>query len=386
MLFIIMCTVGAVVYIIYARYFRRNALNGLDYSAYTSTHEVFEGDDFYLYECMVNDKDMAMPNIRVETQLPYGLDFCVYSDRGGNDVAQNLNSVESVFVLKPNNEVKRRWRINAKKRGVYHLGSVRVVARDLFGVNRIATHYDQMAVYDNKITVLPRSIDIEREFAPATDPYGDISAYFNMISDPLSVSGAREYVAGDPINKINWKSSARMHRMIVNTDEYNEKRSYDIIFNIQSQARETEGSAPQNTDISEMGISLCATLFDKSLVNGISVRMMCNALCEGDEGEYLVSAEFEDRGDIITSMRMLAQLRSEISCRFERLLALILENEELRNDRSVILISPYVDKEIADFTKKLDEMDVPVCIFVTSHRGTSIDIPENVPVFYRTHK
>lgn len=384
MYFVILCAVAVIYYILYARRFRKNALEGFEYSAKTSTHEVFEGDEFYLYESIVNAKDMPMPNIRVETQLPYGLDFCLYD--GESSRKANRNRVESIFVLKPNNTVDRRWRIVAKKRGVYHLGSVHVAVSDLFGIIKIYTHYDMEQGHSNRITVLPKTIDIEKCFAPATDPYGDVATNFNLLSDPLIWAGAREYVGGDPINKINWKSTARLHKPMVNIDEYNEKHSYDIIFNIQSQARENEGTAPQNTAISEMGISLCASIIDQCCTKGISVRMFANSVKQADDEEYSVSPEYKDRGDLICAMRMLAEMRSEISCRFERMLDILLANEALNKNRSVILISPYVDKETADFASLLTEKEIDITIFVTSHRSTAIELPKSVNVFYKTYK
>jgi len=384
MYFVILCAVAVIYYLIYARRFRKNALEGFEYSAKTSSHELYEGDEFYLYESIVNAKDMPMPNIRVETQLPYGLDFCLYD--GESARRANRNRVESIFVLKPNNTVDRRWRIIAKKRGVYYLGSVHVSVSDLFGIIKIYTHYDMEKGHSNRITVLPKTIDIEKCFAPATDPYGDVTTNFNLLSDPLIWAGAREYVGGDPINKINWKSTARLHKPMVNIDEYNEKHSYDIIFNIQSQARENEGTVPQNTAISEMGISLCASIIDQSCTKGISVRLLANSVNEDNDGEYFISREYKDRGDLIHAMRMLAEMRSEISCRFERMLDKLLAEDILSKNRSIIIISPYVDKETADFTSALVDKGIDASIFVTSHRSTAIELPRSVPVFYKTYK
>ncbi|MBR5515624.1 MAG: DUF58 domain-containing protein [Clostridia bacterium] len=387
MLFLISCAVIITVYLIYSRYFRKNALKNLEYSTKTSAHEIFEGDDFYLYENISNAKNMPLPNIRVETQLPYGLEFCLYSDGAkGKSRSMGRCSVESIFVLKPNNAVERRWRINARKRGVYYLGSVRVALSDLFGITKIYTHFDSQKSTENRITVLPRSLNIEKTFAPATDPYGDISSTFNLLSDPLIWAGAREYAPGDPINKINWKSTARLSRPMVNIEEYNEKHSYDIIFNIQSHQRENEGSMPQNSEISEMGISLCASLIDHCCTQGISVRLFSNCRSTEEGNEYFTSPEYKDRGELLAAMRMLAEMDTHISCRFERLLELLLREEKTEDNRSIILISPYIDKEIVEFSKILLSRGINISVFLTSHRTASIDMPKEVNIYYKTYK
>jgi len=386
-LFITACAVILIVYFIYSRHFRKNALNGLSYTTKTSTHEIFEGDDFYFYEHIENAKNMPLPNIRVETQLPYGLDFCLYSDNArGNTRSTTRPYVESVFVLKPNNSVERRWRINARKRGVYYIGSVRVAVSDLFGITKIYTHFDSKRSMENRITVLPKSLNIEKIFAPATDPYGDISTVFNLLSDPLAVAGAREYMPGDPINKINWKSTARLMKPMVNIEEHNEKCSYDVIFNIQSHQRETEGSTPQNSEISEMGISLCSSLINECCVKGISVRLFSNCKSGEEQDEYFTSPEYKDRGDLMPAMRMLAEMNTLISCRFEKLLELLLKDEAIDDNRSVIVISPYIDNELVEFSKILLARGINISVFVTSHRSASIDLPKQLDVYYKTYK
>lgn len=386
--FIILAVTALVVFAIMSASFRKKALNNMTYKVHTKVHEIYEGDVFFLYESISNSKSLPMPNVRVDVTLPEGLDFCLYDKNpDGSYKTSHLHHIESLFVLKPESGIERRWRIMAKRRGVYNLGDASIVVSDIFGANKLSAFFQSDMSADSRITVLPAPVEIERFFVPLTDPMGDISTDFSLTPDPLLYAGTREYRAGDSVSRINWKASARMHEPMVDIDEYTEKNSCDIILNLQSRTIEDKGDTPEIVEAVELGISVCASLFDRACAEDMPVRLICNAVNNVSEKDYFISEQFEGKSDLISALRMLAEIKLEISCRTEHMLEeLLLQHYEDPQCNNLVIVTPYIDDTVVDFGLKMTEMGVEVVIFATSSHKTMHEIPSELKVYHKTFK
>ena len=339
--FIILAITALVVFAVMSASFRKKALGNMAYKVHTKVHEIYEGDTFFLYESISNSKTMPMPNVRVDVTLPEGLDFCLYdTNPDGSYKTSHLHHIESLFVLKPESGIERRWRIMAKRRGVYNLGDASIVVSDIFGANKLSAFFESDKSADSRITVLPAPVDIEKFFVPLTDPMGDISTDFSLTPDPLLYAGTREYRSGDSTSRINWKASARMHEPMVDIDEYTEKNSCDLILNLQSRTVEDRGESPEIIEAVEMGVSVCASIFDRACAEDMPVRLICNTVNDVSDKEYFVSERFEGRSDVISALRMLAEIKLEISCRTENMLEeLLRQHNENPQCNNIVLVT-----------------------------------------------
>ncbi len=382
--FIILAVVAIAVFAVMSAQFRKRALRNMVYKVHTDIHEIYEGEDFFLYESIANAKNMPLPNVRVDVTLPEGLDFCLYN----NDTeTSHLHNIESVFVLKPESAVERRWRIRAKRRGIYHLGEARMVVSDLFGTNKLSAFYEAEGAKKNTVTVLPSPIDLEKHFLPVTDPMGDTSATFTLMPDPLLYAGTREYRQGDAMSRINWKASARMHQPMVDIDEYTEKNSFDLVFNLQSRGREDTGDSPESAELVELGVSVCAAVFDMACAEEIPVRMICNTAHRDSEKEYFVSEYFCGRSEAKEALRMLAGIELRLSCRIEDMLAeLIREHSDDPICKNLVLVTSYIDETIVDFAARMQDMGVEIVIYATSTLRTMPEIPDDLRIYYKTYR
>ncbi|MBR6513737.1 MAG: DUF58 domain-containing protein [Clostridia bacterium] len=385
--FIILAIGAILLFLIRAAYFRKRALNNIVYKVHTDRHEVIEGDDIYLYETIGNGKSMPLPNVRVDVCLPDGLDFCLYNKNGDMTTVSHMHNVESLFVLKPQAAVERRWRIRASRRGIYHLGEARMVVNDIFGTNKLSAFYDAPKEEENTLTVLPRAIDLEEYFIPVSDPMGERTTDFSLITDPILYAGSREYRPGDPMRRINQKATARMHYPMVDINEYTEQNSFDIVFNLQSRGREDVGDTPESREQVELGVSVCASVFERALCENIPVRMICNTTSENDDRDYFVSGYFSASSDNLEMLRMLAAIEMKLSCRIEDMLGeLLFENEKDPTCKNLVLITSYIDETITDFALRMMALGVEVIIFATSTLRSMPELPKELKVFYKTYK
>ncbi|MBQ4561324.1 MAG: DUF58 domain-containing protein [Clostridia bacterium] len=385
--FIVLVIVAIAIFALRATQFRKRALNNTVYKVRTEAREVSEGDDFFLYETIANAKNIPLPNVRVDVTLPTGLDFCLYDKEGERHKTAHMHNIESVFVLKPGSAVERRWRIRASRRGIYHLGEARMVVSDIFGTTKLSAFFEAPREKENTVTVLPSPIDLEEYFIPVTDPMGDNTTDFSLIPDPLLYLGTREYRPGDPVSRINQKASARMQKQMVDIDEYTERNSFDLVFNLQSRGREDTGTTPESAELVELGISVCASVFDRALSEEIPVRMICNTTHENDERDYFISEYFSGRSDIKEALRMLAGVEMKLSCRIEDMLEeLLIENESNPTCKNLVLVTSYIDEVITDFALKMKALGIEVIIFATSTLKSVPDLPAGIRVFYKTYR
>jgi len=120
------------------------------------------------------------------------------------------------------------------KRGVYELGPTRVVAGDPFGL-----FYREMLIPGHdKIMVLPYYEPITSFLTPAGYlPGGKALRTRSLEVTPYAV-GVRQYLPGDPLRRIDWKSSARLDRLMVKEFEQDPESNVWIILDASEQSNE----------------------------------------------------------------------------------------------------------------------------------------------------
>lgn len=109
-----------------------------------------------------------------------------------------------------------RWgfsvRTLCRRRGRFHLGPVTIASGDPFGLFLFQRRLPNTTTV---ITVYPAAVDLPT-FAPPLGylPGGDaLRRRTHHIT--TNVAGTREYAPGDSFNRIHWRSTARMERLIV---------------------------------------------------------------------------------------------------------------------------------------------------------------------------
>ena len=203
---------------------------------------MFENDEIYIYEEITNDKWLTLPYVKVDTELPDGLVFCITEeDRKAGGFRETYPTViHSLFVLRSHQCIRRRWKIRCRMRGTYTLGNVTLLSDDILGTHLqskiIAPDPGETDVHGNTgrnvLVVLPRAISLEKEFTSSMYNNGDVLVSRSLISDPLYMAGVREYQNGDPINRINWLKTASQQKLMVNVEEYTKWYAFNIIVNV----------------------------------------------------------------------------------------------------------------------------------------------------------
>ncbi len=377
--------------------FGKHTFDNIDYSVKVSTEETFEDEDIFIYEEITNDKTMPVPYARVDTSLPEGLSFRITEFRQGAAIDSMRPHVQSVFVLKSRERIRRRWRVNCGRRGVYTIGSAVVVANDLFGMNPISKGFKCGRRHDNTVVVLPRPVDLDAHFTSSYYHSGDVVTNHSLLTDPLMIAGARDYTTFDPMNRINWKQTAVHGKLMVNSEEYTQRHRFNLMLNMNSRDIEKDAVHPSDPESVEYAITVCASILDRISAENVPVRLIVNtppdavseeyrADTEGVGRDILMTPAYEGKRDMISALRLLASIRMEMSCPVERMLDFVLEHSDFFADSgNLIVASAYISERMIVFHDQMRRRGVKVIFYVTTTNRNADLVPPSVEVYFRTH-
>jgi len=217
----------------------------------------------------------------------------------------------------------RNWKVSMRcgRRGVYTAGPVKVTTGDPFGLFRFSKRFGEK----QPLIVLPQAEELPYFWAPAAQLAGE-----GFIRRPThyvtpNASGVREYHPGDSYNRIHWKSTARLGRLMVKTFEMDPTSSIWVVVDMHKDAQHGEGD--ESTE--EYGVRIATSIAYKYL----QANRMLGLMTQGAEAVLLEPARGSHQyGRILEALaiaratgdRPIAQLLQEESRRFGRHTTLIL--------------------------------------------------------------
>ena len=269
-----------VFFLIEILFYKFTLLKGLKYNLSFSKTEAFEGDDMFVDEEIYNKKPIPIPWVKADIHSSKWLEFAGAS----SSIIDERRFVTSGFMLRSFQRTKRRWYMKCTKRGVYDVDNATVTCGDILGLIS-----DSMAVPVNtRLIVYPGMIDIDKMFFSTRDILGDAVVKRFIMDDPFIVKGIREYIPGDPINRVNWKATAKTSRLMVNENDFTTKVGITVLMNVQSD--EGQFDRVQNKDDIELAIKVCATALNRGFNQGIPIRFGSNA-CTLEEPSNMILTE-----------------------------------------------------------------------------------------------
>jgi uncharacterized repeat protein (TIGR01451 family) len=97
------------------------------------------------------------------------------------------------------------YQLQCNRRGYYQIGPLVLETGDVFGLHRrylVASEPDFLLVY-------PQVHPLEGFDIASRRPIGEVRMSYRLFEDPTRVAGVRRYEWGDPLNRINWRATAR---------------------------------------------------------------------------------------------------------------------------------------------------------------------------------
>lgn len=170
------------------------------------------------------------------------------------------------------------------RRGQFRTGPAVFHSGDPFGIfpvtRRMPTTHD--------VLVYPATFDVSGYVLPAGQLIGSSSVSRRNPFVTPSVTGVREYVQGDALNRISWTTSARLGRLMVKEFDLDPTADLWIVLDLERLhhrvATSTEGSdrvgraaAPWLDSTEEYAVAIGASLARKALDDGRSVGLIVSA-------------------------------------------------------------------------------------------------------------
>ncbi len=125
------------------------------------------------------------------------------------------SSIRQVISLRPREQTRLQYELIGQRRGYYEIGPGTARTGDLFGFAEA-----QVIVGAGQyLTVYPRIIPLMHVDLDSRSPLGTVKSQQRIFVDPARVIGVRDYVSGDPLRAIDWKSSARVGHLQVKKRE-----------------------------------------------------------------------------------------------------------------------------------------------------------------------
>jgi len=166
-------------------------LRGFECEREISRAEAVIGERAEVILTVRNKGLLPIPWVLVEDLLP--------------DKMPTAGECAKLLTLMPGQEEKLLYNVTLNRRGYHQVGPVMIEAGDLFGFFR---RY-KTGPAKQYVTVYP-SVQSIMEYDIATRrPLGAVKVSNRIFEDPTRIVGVREYMRGDPLNRIHWKTTAR---------------------------------------------------------------------------------------------------------------------------------------------------------------------------------
>lgn len=211
---------------------------------FLQTH-LSEGDTAVLEECIENRKWLPMPMVTLKFNLSKSF---LEKDAIESKLSDHYNR-NDIFSILMCQRVRRKIDFICRRRGVYRIENLSVMANDFFFVNSFVQGLEsdsQLTVYP-KMAVMPQFIELYQNV------YGDIITKQFMMEDPYLYRGVREYQMHDAIKMINWSATAKVGELKVNVMEKCSSQEVIVCLNLQ------KNTVLTRTDVLEECIRLAKT-------------------------------------------------------------------------------------------------------------------------------
>lgn len=293
----------------------------------------------------------------------------------------------------------------ALRRGFFRIGPTLVETGDLLGLHRkhrILSESDYLLVY-------PKIIPLEGVEIATKRPMGDMRVHDRILEDPTQMVGIRAYRAGDPLNRVHWKATARTGTLHSRVFQPTSMQGAMIVLDMHRDSN-PERHEPVRTDLA---VTMAASIAHALYSMGQPFGLITNGRDAAERFSFQeMSGDFSDRTTIQSaagSERKLDRLRPivhaagtgpELFLEIHRTLARVERTDGLRLEEliaetesrmprqlSVLFIVQRVDDSMALSMGLLRKRGFSVSVILNRHLLDSMEdaaaslIAQRLPVY-----
>lgn len=212
---------------------------GVSYTHGFSVGRAFHDEVIALELQIINRKWLPLLWVEVQEQVPEDLEI------EGVDLLPShvvkMRMLSKTTSVAGNDKVTWSYAVTCVKRGYYRLGPTLVRSGDMFGM----FPRTQEIPYSRPLLVYPKMLPIPVLPLPERRPFGDVKSNQRIFEDPSRIIGVRDYQSTDPLNRIDWKATARRQSLQVRQFEPSTTMHLLILLNIDTLDHSWEGYIPE---------------------------------------------------------------------------------------------------------------------------------------------
>jgi uncharacterized protein (DUF58 family) len=110
-----------------------------------------------------------------------------------------------IAMLRAGKETVVRYKLECRQRGYYQIGPLLLESGDVFGLHRRF----RVETEPHFVMVYPKIVTLEGYELASRRPIGEVMLTHRLYEDPTRIAGVRPYEAGDPLNRVHWRATAR---------------------------------------------------------------------------------------------------------------------------------------------------------------------------------
>jgi uncharacterized protein (DUF58 family) len=240
------------------RLWSRHALRSLSDSI-TSHERAFPGEEIELI-LELSNRGPPLPWLEIEIEVPYRL-------ATGKSAASpyTWERLRWVTTLGHGQVISWRHTFEAKARGDYRLGPLRLRSGDMFGLfprELVLPHFQSLLIY-------PKIFPLSELGLPLRALLGEKATPRSIYEDISRVAGVRDYRYDDSFKRIHWKASAAHNKL--QTRQYESSTSLKLLLILDVH------SFPEEDEEFEHAVSSVASVAYEAERQGFAVGLITNS-------------------------------------------------------------------------------------------------------------
>jgi uncharacterized protein (DUF58 family) len=343
-------------------------LAGLDCEREIDVETVQQGQAAQIEVRVTNRRGFPIPWIYVEDMVP------AYCQRSGDH--------SRLAVLMPGRSLLIQYKLTFPRRGYHRIGPMMMESGDVFGLQKRFKSGQRQ----DYVSVLPTIAYIDTFNVASKRPQGPVKSTNKIYEDPSLLNGLREYQPGDPLNRIDWKASARTDELVTKIFDPTTVTGATMVLDLHADSYKPEEAELRQ----ELAITTTASIAYLLQLSGEQLGMITNGLDAAEIAQYEIKAKRElSREEIeetlaqeqdsdrlsplqvpTTKSPIQAQLIIENLARIKPGFGLSVSDmiiEEFRSlprDATLIPVVPYVDEKLAITLAEMKLAGFSVSVFL----------------------
>ena len=319
-----------------SRLWNRYCLHRVVYRRKLSRERVFFGEEI-VYEIQIdNRKPLPLPWLQIEDELPEKVTLLKGKAEPASEERVILNNM---FPVNMYHRIKRRFPMQCRQRGTFIFGPTTIRSGDLFGFFRKEKRIENL----DYLFVYPRLVPLEKLGIASRQFFGDIRLKRHLFQDPVLTAGVRDYVPGDSLKRIHWKSTARLGKLQTRLFEPTTTVDLSLFLDVRTLKAPLWGSVYQ---LQELGIITAASISQYALEAGFRVGLYVNQITRFSEGTVRVPHS-RHPDQLVHILETLAQLHQIETVPIDRFIRQEASNLPWGSTLLVIAAQPTADLQNA---------------------------------------